>query len=323
MLHTYYAIQISEERMIDGKKYFYDSSSHIYYVTISAENKKAIYMEQAALTYFLVENGYYQTSFPVPNIHGEWFTKYKDKMYLVLKVIQLQERPFGEHGKRLAHFHTLNSAYQYEPQYISSYGQWKQLWIDKITTFEQKIVDDRMEHSHQFHRLLIDILPYIVGMCENAIQYIEETNQEVRFNESDQGTIVFQRYEQQLEQPVIWLPDLAYDHLTRDVAEFIRLKFLEVDDHALEEVRVFMNDYQSVQPLSPFSWRLLYARLIFPVHLLDIIEQSFLTDDLNTHYKKLYERVEHQSMYEERLEKLFTIVEADVNLLNIPQLQWL
>src|SRR5690625_2780921 len=136
LLSTFYAIQISEEIFIEERSAF--KSGNNLYFTILATNNKAIHMEQSLLAYHLAENGYDQIAYPIPNNYGEWITNYQDENFLVLKVAHLQSRSQLDHGKLLAQFHQKNYSYAYEPQHISSYGQWKKLWVNKLTGFENK-----------------------------------------------------------------------------------------------------------------------------------------------------------------------------------------
>lgn len=321
LLNAFYAIQISEEIVV-GERVGFKSGTNTYFTTL-ATNNKAIHMEQASLAYHLVENGYDQMAIPVPNQYGDWITSYRDANYFVLKVIDLQKDLRAGHGALLAQFHQKNNAYAYEPQHISSYGQWKNLWIDKLTSFENKIIEESKEKQNDYYRLLRDALPYIIGISENAIQYMQESEQENRYGQSDQGTISFQRYRDQLIQPVIWHTDLVYDHLTRDLAEFIRFNFLQNGKHSFDHIIQFLDDYQSIYPLSIFSWRLLYARLIYPVHLLDLIEHAFLEQQYERHFEYLQKLLDEQSNYEQCLSHLFQGIELNYKALNIPVLQWL
>lgn len=321
LLATYYAVSMNEEIIIDGKSSFKDEE--YLYFTILATDNKAIHMEQTTLAYYLIENGYHQTAFPIPNIHGDWITNYAGKDYIVLKVSILQHDVPGKHGILLARFHQLNRSYHYEPQYISSYGQWKRLWIDKCTAFEREIDTESQKHANDYYRLLINVLPYIIGMSENAIQYMQESEREGRHDPSDQGTISFQRYHDHLIRPIIWQTDLVYDHIARDLAEYIREKFLNHTGEVLHDVWNFLEEYQSVRPLTPFSWRLLYARLIFPVHLYDCIEQAFYTKDFEGSFLELTNMLEKQVKYEQQLRDFIHKISSEYVELHIPMLQWL
>ncbi|WP_373893219.1 hypothetical protein ACUL41_06605 [Virgibacillus natechei] len=320
LLATYYAIQTEEKLMLDGKE-GYRHGEYVYF-TISADNKEIIYMEQAALAYYLVENGYSHLAIPIPNVHGEWFSPHQEKKYIVLQVQYTQAESEFTNGVLLANFHQVGSAYSYEPQAISSYGGWKQLWIDKLTVFETKIEKDAMDHTSNYSRLLMDVLPYIIGISENAIQYIGESEKDYRFHDADQGTIAFRRYAGNLVNPVLWTNDLVYDHPTRDLAEYIRLLMLGNNDE--QDIVTFLNDYQSIRPLSVFSWRLLYARLIFPMHLFDVIGKGFLNQEpADQLHEEMTVLLDKQAIYEEKLRHFFQIADVETDSAHIPVLHWL
>lgn len=319
MLRAYYAIQTEEKVMLDGRD-GYAQDEYVYF-TISADNKEIIYMEQAALAYYLMENRYSHMAVPIPNIYGEWITKNQDSDYMVF---QLQRNHSGvgySKGELLGNFHHIGSAYSYEPKSISSYGQWKQLWINKLTFFENHIEEDSRKNPSSYYRLLMDVLPYIIGISENGIQYLQESNHDHRFHEADQGTIAFRRYSNQLTRSVIWPEDLFYDHPVRDIAEAIRSMML--DNKETQEISLFINEYQSVRPLSVFSWRLLYARLIFPIHFFDLMERGITLENTEQSCIELQEMLEKQGDYEKRLGNFFETVNMDREALEIPVLHWL
>ncbi|MEC5424926.1 hypothetical protein QGM71_15675 [Virgibacillus sp. C22-A2] len=319
MLATYYAIHDGKELVVNGRDgYKYDG--YLYFI-ILMENKEIIYMEQAALAYYLVEKGYPQMAIPIRNINNEWFTIYEGNNYMVIQVQQVKQVNEDTNGKLLADFHQIGTLYNFEPQAISSYGQWKQLWIDKLTAFENKIVEEARENPSDYYRLVMDTLPYLIGISENAIQYIQESERDTRYDGTDQGTIAFKRYTTNLEKPVIWTHDLVYDHPARDIAEYIRFMMLTRENH--DAVVSFMNSYQSVRPLSVFSWRLLYARLVFPIHLFDQIDNGFANPDLEVSYIRLQELLEKQTHYEGKLRNFFEHAGVDRESHRIPVLHWL
>jgi len=84
-----------------------------------------------------------------------------------------------------------------------------------------------------------------------------------------------------------------------------------------------MNAYQSIRPLSIFSWRILYARLIFPIPIFDLLQKSFIIQDDDNHYLEMVDLLEKQTVYEQKLRSFFEIVGVDHETLNIPVLHWL
>lgn len=319
-LSANYDIQADTQTIWNGTEGLKDDN-YIYF-TISADQREIIHMEQAALAYFLHDNNYVQMTIPVPNSKGEWFTAYNGSHQMVLRVKNNVPAKRFVHGEQLAAFHIAGSVYQYEPQTISSYGQWKRLWIDKLTAIEERVALEATGYSNAYYRLLRDFLPYLVGISENAIQYMQESESDPRFHEADQGTIVFRRYHGQFDHRFLWMTDLAYDHPTRDIAEYIRYKLLEKDD-PMDAIRTFLDDYQRVRPLSIFGWRLLYARLLYPIHLFDAIGYGFFTDRHELLYSELATMIERQSVYEKRLGLFFENAGINYEELEIPVLHWL
>src|SRR5690625_7822215 len=100
----------------------------------------------------------------------------------------------------------------------------------------------------------MDILPYIIGICENAIQYIAESEVDLRFNSIDQGSITFHRYNNHLQEPIIWFNDLVFDHPTRDIAVYIRYQFLINKNRISSDISYLLDDYQQFRPHANFNW---------------------------------------------------------------------
>ncbi len=319
LLHTYYELPVDETIILDGKE-GYKHEEYFYFI-INVNNKEVIHMEQAALAYYLIENNFTHTAFPIQNKYGEWFTTEQGKSYMVLQV----QQPMQEHrlspGTSLAFFHQVGENYDYEPKTISSYGQWKNLWIEKLTLFETNLEQEAKKHPTKYYQLIMDILPYVIGISENAIQYLQESEKDNRFHRADQGTISFRRYHHQLEKPIIWVDEFVYDHPTRDIAEYIRMALLKSDSG--DEPVQFLNDYNRIRPLSVFSWRLLYARLVFPIHLFDLMQSGFLTDDFEYLYRQMTDLLDKQTDYERKLGNFFQMGGVKHEKLNIPVIEWL
>lgn len=321
LLKTDYSVQVSEKMLIDGNTGF-KNDEYVYFTTL-AENNKVIHMEQATLAYHLIELGYSNIAIPIPNIYGEWITSYEGEAYIVFQVGQFEQHKKTMHGMQLASFHRSNTTYKFEPQSISSYGKWPMLWIEKLTYLEKKVFEESKKHSNAYYYLLINILSYLIGISENAIQYIRESEQEMRYDQGDQGTVVFDRYYNQLLKQIIWPNELRFDHPSRDIAEYIRNHLVNKKSNNLKNVTMFIKEYEAIQPLSNFSRRLLYGRLLFPIHFFDLIEKGFTTNDFEKQYNELTNLVSSQGEYEAGVKHLFEEKGFKGNKFSIPMLQWL
>lgn len=317
-LSEYYSIHAEDKIFYDGLR-GYSQDNTISFI-MPVVNKEPVLMEQTVLAYFLRENGFYHIAVPIRNKENEWFTMWEGQNCMVLWTEQLQQDYSLSVGERLAYFHEVGSTYPYEPQKISSYGNWRQLWISKLTLHEEKSLQLSENFPSAYHSYILDLFPYIIGISENAIQYVQETNDEHRFHTGDGGTIAFQRYREQLEQPILWTQELCYDHPARDIAEMLRIMFLQSVKE--EDIIRFLKDYESVRPLSIFSWRLVYARLIYPIHLFDALDRLYDQPD-DEQFSNLKILVENQDNYEQKLRHFFHYTGIDAENLRIPVLNWL
>ncbi|MFS0751010.1 hypothetical protein [Oceanobacillus sp. 1P07AA] len=314
MLSSLYSIQSEGKRTIDNRE-GYTKGEYIYF-TISGKNRETILMEQATLAYHLKENGVANVAYPIANSNGDWFTSYGDDNWMVLELDMNSIRNTKVPGLQLGSIHQIGASFQYEPKTISSYGKWKELWIEKLTFFEEEIEKQAKEVRGDYYRELMDILPYIVGVSENAIQYLQESEKEQRILETDQGTCCFVRWNPQGNQ-VLWTDGFVFDHPTRDIAEYIRWCFVNQRDK--DNMIRFLHDYQSYQPLSIFGWRIIYARLLFPIHLYDLLEEGFTSRDTSM----LIQMQTIQESYEKQLREFFQIVGVNTSDWQIPVVNWL
>src|SRR5690625_879675 len=140
LLNINYAIQVKNKIKVNEKIGY--ATEDAYYFPHQAINDEAVYMEQAALAYYLMQRGFTETAIPIPNLYGQWITQKDGIFYIVMKANPMLERQENiAHGKRLYEFHARNVHYMYEPQYISSYGKWKELWIEKLSSMEERIFE--------------------------------------------------------------------------------------------------------------------------------------------------------------------------------------
>ncbi|ASK62865.1 hypothetical protein CFK37_12250 [Virgibacillus phasianinus] len=321
LLITYYGIQTEGTCFLDGAEGFI-GNEYIYFI-IPAGNKEAIHTEQLALCYYLFENNVNKMAVPVQNINGEFTTLFMGEEYIVVKMLPVDRESNRSHGQELARFHHIGSGYPYEPQDFSSYGQWKQLWINKLTAFEQKIDQDEALYQSPYHRKLSDLFPYIIGISENAIQYLQEAEYDNRFHESDQGTITYKRYTNQCNRDVMWHGNFMFDHPVRDLAEHIRYCILYQGEQGKDNVVEFLQDYQKERSLSVFSWRLLYARLLYPVHFFDLMEKGFASASYDSLLSSLVDLQHKQLRYEKFMGEFFERFDVDHKEWKIPVIDWL
>ncbi|SDK07741.1 hypothetical protein [Sediminibacillus albus] len=300
----------------------YQQGNDIFFI-IPKTASDGLYYEQKSICDFYIHNEIKNLAVPIYNKNGELITEYGGDRYVVLHSEVRQEQNYLPHAAALATFHKLGSTFPFQPTEASAYGQWKELWISKLAMFDTIYRQQYTERPvSNFMGLFIDTYPYVSGCTENAIQYLQETESEQRFDQGDSGTFTFQRYHYDVQKEIIWPHDLVYDHAGRDIAEHIRQVLLEDHPSVFDEVRAFMEAYTAIKPLSIFSWRIIYARLLLPVHLFDYLETGISRDDHETTYKEFKSMLKKQHIYQGNIKKLFEETGVDTNALQIPELDW-
>jgi spore coat protein YutH len=231
-------------------------------------------------------------------------------------------------GKELAKFHQRGRTYPYYVNYCKRIGQWKDLWgkrLDQMEMFWRSKV--QMHPENAFERMFVDSFPYYLGLTENAIQYLVDTELDDEPRTVDCATICHQRFTERLWRQGVKLPtEWVYDHCARDLAEWVRSFYHVNPSFEAEKIKRFFAEYQRVTPLTTFSWRLIYSRLLFPLHYFECIEGYYLAQE--EEQKRMYEEkllhiLNQSSEYEQFLGRFYDLVELPANRFNLPKVKWL
>jgi len=181
----------------------------------------------------------------------------------------------------------------------------------------------------EFERMFVESFPYYIGLTENAIQYLVDTEMDDDPLETDSGTVCHERFSRNswggnylIKNPFDWV----FDHRSRDLAEWTRERYFRNIQTYERELKDFYEDYQSIAPLSSFSWRLLYSRLLFPLHYFECVEDYYITrseQDQKILEERLSKILRQSAEYERFLGNFYIISGAPIKRLNLPQLEWL
>ena len=187
---------------------------------------------------------------------------------------------------------TYLSNYTYQVDKILTRNNWNILWSNKIDYFEYQI--NKMGKKYP---ILVDTFEYFTGLAENAISYVKYTTLETQIETSDNPVISHRKINnttQSLYNPL----NIILDHKSRDIAEYIKLSFLNKNTNIYQELdSYFSNNYYS-----EYGLRLLYARIIYPSFYFDMYEQIIqglrkesdllnivtLLDDYELYLKEMY-----------------------------------
>lgn len=250
--------------------------------------------------------------------------------YVVL-VCQMSTNRNQQHiGRKLSKFHYRGRTIQFQTDKINRIGKWKQYWEQRLDQME-RVWNDMLykQPDHEFERLFLEAFPYYMGLAENAIQYLVDTELDDDPQAVDSGTICHVRFTKHTWGNQIYMKnpfDWVFDHCSRDLAEWTRDRYFTNIKLYEPEVSQFFQDYQTVMPLSSFSWRLLYARLLFPLHFFDNVENYYITSseqEKNSLQDRFVKSLDQTKEHEDFLSSFYQLAEVPVRRMKIPQLDWL
>lgn len=225
----------------------------------------------------------------------------------------------GDIAQQLALFHRRGRTYPYAVSSRSRFGQWGELWgqrIDQLEQFWQLQVESPKKND--VDKRFIETFPYYLGFTENAIQYVVDTQLDEVPMRSDMPTICHEQFSQQTWEAGKIPTDWVFDHASRDVAEWIRKQWLTARSD--ETIVRFLQTYEYTQSLSRFAWRMIYARLLFPLHYFQAIENYYGSEgDMRQSYAQQLRQVfDEMETYEQKLRHFH-----DMTTVSIPRLDWL
>jgi spore coat protein YutH len=330
MLENQYGIKVEEYLKLDT----YDAlrgNGWLYLISRPGGKEETDISELEKIAEHLRNYGDQHVPIFLPTKEGSLITTWEKDQYCVLanRQIENQQKKL-KLGRKLAKFHERGRRVPFQIERSSRIGEWKGLWEKRLEQME-KVWNGLLFQTpeDEFERMFIESFPYYMGLTENAIQYLVDSEIDDEPGETDAGTVCHERFTKSswganyyIKNPFDWV----FDHRSRDIAEWTRERyFRNIQTYDLE-LKQFYADYQSISPLSSFSWRLLYARLLFPLHYFDCIESYYITR--SEQEKKVLEedlsKILRQSTdYERFLGSFFQLTGAPIKRLNLPQLEWL
>lgn len=274
---------------------------------------------------YLYQKGDFRIATILPTLNGELSCKIQDKDCIIVRCPTLQYSRTESIGRELAKYHKKGRSFPYQLKRANRIGQWKYLWEKRLDQMELFWRGKVQQHpANTFETLFVESFPYYIGLTENAIQYLVDTELDESPTQVDSATICHHRF---TTIPTTRFPtDIVLDHCTRDVAEYIRHLYHTNHNPMYNHISEFIGDYERVTPLSPFSWRLLYSRLLFPLHYFECIERYYMSDtegEMKSQEKQLKAILEDSSRYEKFLASFFERIGVQSRNLELPEVSWL
>lgn len=189
------------------------------------------------------------------------------------------------------------------PIYNENKINWKKLWKDKIDYYEYQ-----MSQLGIKYKILRRSFDYYIGLSESAISLLNYVNYEnIKYYICHKRINLNERLDEFLN-PI----NIIIDNRTRDVAEYIKINYLNETikiNEVLNELDNINFDYSESL--------LLLSRLLYPSYYFDlydqIIQDKLREDKINFYIKK-------NSEYEEFLKKIYSYLK---NKYKIPEIEWL
>lgn len=279
---------------------------------------------------FMMNEGDTSVAEFVQTTQGYYVSELKNRQSILIRCNRRNAREQESEGVSLSLFHVRGKQYTEEIKYINQIGQWKKMWEQRLEQLEKFWQSKVMNRPHdEFDALFIESFPYYLGITENAIQYLGDTELDDEPTSFDGATICHRKYtsaymrnHQRIRIPFDWI----YDHPTRDLAEWIRNEWVENKLGVEENTLKFLRDYEQAIPLSTFAWRLLYSRLLFPLQYFEIVEGYYQSTDMHTRndqQENLKSMLNNIEDYQSFLRNFYGMIRLPVEQLQIRQLEWL
>ncbi|WP_409302506.1 spore coat putative kinase YutH [Peribacillus sp. SCS-155] len=324
-----YGIEVEREERV-GRFPSFRSGNLLYSIVPLEKLDQDELMERLKLSEHLIGSGDRYISAFVMSNKQSYISEIDNRMFMLLANNPIGLPKGTRLGRKLAKFHHRARSINYPIKKCSRIGQWKQLWEVRIDQLEKVWMEKLQAHpNNQFERIFVESFPYFMALAENAIQYLVDTEIDENPEECDAGTAGYERFSNTSWSGVYCIKnpfDWVFDHGARDLSEWIREHYLSNQQTYQPGMRQFLYDYQSANRLSNFSFRLLYARLILPIHYFETVENYYQQQSetrLNQLEEKIVEYTEKSSRYEDFLRSFFDAAGIPAKSLQIPLLSWL
>lgn len=232
------------------------------------------------------------------NRDGKVLTKVGDSFYLLLKLNSNKDEKIS--------FVTLCDFLNKFKLNISNSklyrNNWGELWSSKIDYFEYQI-----KELGKDKKIVLDSFSYYIGLAENAISYVNKINKVIGISENDNITLSHRR---------VFYPNTNLNYLNplsfifdlevRDVAGYLKIEFFNGEDSLLDLIT-----YLKIKRLTPYSYHMLYARLLYPSYYFDIYEDIM---NNNGDEEKLISIIKKVNDYELFLKQAYIEISKYTNL---------
>ena len=254
----YYNIDVENLEENDGKYHFKFQNRDYFFVFYNRNLEELDDIISCVVS--MKEKGI-QVNDIILNINGAFLTKVNEYNYILMAVANPEEE------YDIFDIANIASKLQLNNKNSRLYrNNWGSLWMQKIDYFEYQIRELALDKS-----VVKDSFSYYVGLAENAISYVNNTNFKYRaFNALivlSHRRVFYPNYKLNFLNPLSFIFDLE----VRDVAEYLKAMFFasESEEDVLEDLKCYLK----IKNLSIYEASMLYARLLYPSYYFDIYEE--------------------------------------------------
>lgn len=321
---------VMERQETTGYYQRFFSENVLYTIVPIAEVDEDELMERLKLSEFMKHQGdHYVSSFVLSN-ENTYLSESDGNVFILLANPLLEEPRAIKMGSKLSKFHERGRNYSEPVKVCNRIGKWKELWENRLDGIESVWREKLHTHpTNDFEKMFVESFPYYLALGENAIQYLVDCEIDDNPNNMDAGTVCHERFytdtwtgDYLLKNPFDWV----FDHHSRDLGEWMRKHYQQYPYTYQPSMVRFMNEYQSYTTLSSFSWRLLYSRLLFPVHYFEGIEGYYGSQsqgDKKNWEEYMEKKLQQTHHYEDFLRNFFDLHQVPIGRLRIPKVDWL
>lgn len=328
-LEEHYGIQVEEEMTI-GNYHACKRGNDLYFLIHPLHIDQEELAELQTMALHLSSRGDKHVPLFLPAKSGELMSKWENDRACILVSKRGESYQQQRLGRKLAKFHGRGRTLTHPIKKMSRIGQWKQLWEKRLDQMENVWSGKLFQQpENEFEKMFLESFPYYMGLAENAIGYLVDTELDDTPLEVDNGTVCHERFsaitwgdQMVMKNPFDWI----LDHGSRDVAEWTRERYFHNTQTYQPDVRQFFSEYQSINKLSSFYWRLLFARMLFPLHYFECVEGYYITQSeqmRNTLEEQFQKILQQSSDYERFLGGFYHLVEVPIKTYKIPEIDWL
>lgn len=193
----------------------------------------------------------------IPNRNGAFIS---ETDFGKVALVAIKKRYFSL--QELAYIH--QQYLQSNPQEKFTITQLMELWEEKVNVIEEKAIPTIKIDDYAYERIMVATI-HAIGLAENAIQYLAELK--IDYGDEIENLTLCHRRLSSLESECVLNPfHFILDNAIRDLAELFKARKIP-DDLFLENL--------SNYPLQAKEAGLLFARIIFPTYLFDLLETHY------------------------------------------------